>query len=100
MTEPSIYERINTALEKARWRKFELRGIYLDKAGYEAFAKAETARYRKMTGSSARTYPMAYENVLIIGGSAIVHPAKGSAVYGQSGEAITIPKRLSMKVAA
>ncbi len=70
----------------------------MDEKDYHAFAKAETARYRRMTGSRCRTYPMAYENVLIIGGSAIVHPAKSSAVYAECGEAIVISKKLSAKV--
>lgn len=94
----SIYDRIAAALEKARWRKLELRGIYLDEEDYLAFAKAETARYRKMTGSRSRTYPMSYENVLILGaGSVIVKPATRSRVYAKGGETIDIPKRLSLK---
>ena len=96
----SIYDRIDAALEKARWRQLELRGIYLDEEDYFAFAKAETIRWRKASGSKARVYPMSYENVLIIGGKALVSPAKHSAVYAKSGEAIYIPKRLNVKVAA
>lgn len=94
----SIYQHIDTALEKARWRNLKIRGIYLDETDYFTFAKAETARWRKATGSRARVYPMAYDNVLIIGGKAIVHPAKSSAVYTESGEAIAIPKRLSPRI--
>jgi hypothetical protein len=39
----TIYDRIDSALERARWRQLELRGLYLDPVDYAAFAKAETA---------------------------------------------------------
>lgn len=42
MSRDPIIERIEAALEKARWRKLELRGLYLDPIDYAAFAKAET----------------------------------------------------------
>lgn len=97
----SIHDRIDAALEKARWRKLELRGIYLDEEDYFAFAKAETERWRKASGSKARVYPLSYEKVLILGnGCAIVKPAKRSRVYAKGGEIIDVPKRLSAKVAA
>lgn len=100
VTRHRIYERIDAALEKARWRQLHLRGIYLDEADYFALVRAETARWRKASGSGARVYPMSYDNALIIGGSALVSPAKSSAVYAESGEAITICKHLSPKVRA
>jgi hypothetical protein len=78
----SIISRIEAALEKARWRKLELRGLYLDHEDYADFAYAETVRYQQETGSTAMLWPLSYENVLIIGG-----------------KAITVPKRLSAKVA-
>jgi hypothetical protein len=97
----SLYDRIDAALEKARWRKLEVRGIYLDEADYFAFAKAETDRWRKASGSKVRVYPMSYGNVLILGsGCSIVKPATRSRVYAKGGETIDIPKRLSAKVAA
>lgn len=94
-----IYRRIDSALEKARWRKLELRGIYLDFADYHAFAKAETDHYQKAAGSKALIWPLSYENVLILGKKALpVKEAGKSAVYATSGEAIAIPKRLSPRV--
>jgi hypothetical protein len=96
-----ITELIDVALEKARWRNLELRGIYLDPADYAAFALFETKRWQRETGSSATVVPLSYRNVLIIGGKALpVKEAKCSAVYATSGEAIYIPKRLSPRVKA
>jgi excinuclease UvrABC nuclease subunit len=93
-----ILDRLDAALQKARFRRLELRGIYLDEADYAAFAKAMTRRWRKASGSRAGVFPLAYDSVLIIGGSAMVHEAKKSAVYATSGEAVVIPKRLSPRV--
>lgn len=101
MTDASIYDRVDAALEKARWRNLALRGIYLNPADYAAFAKAETVRWRKETGSKALCWPLSYQHVLILGKSALpVKEAKSSAVYATSGEQIAIPKRLSPRVRA
>ncbi len=95
----TILDRIDTALEKARWRKLELRGIYLDPSDYAAFAKIRTAQYRRETGSKASLLPLSYEHVLILGKNLLlVKEATGSAVYATSGEGIAIPKRLSARV--
>jgi hypothetical protein len=97
----SIITRIESALEKARWRKLELRGLYLDHDDYADFAYAETLRYQQETGSTAMLWPIAYENILILGGKALpVKEAGQSAVYATSGEAIAVPKRLSPRTRA
>lgn len=91
-----IIDRIEAALEKARWRKLELRGLYLDHDDYADFAHAETLRFQRETGSTAILWPLSYENILIIGGKALpVKEATRSAIYATSGEAIVVPKRLS-----
>jgi hypothetical protein len=99
MPEPSIFRRIDYALEKARWRKLELRGIYLDEADYAALVRVSTRRYRKRFGSDATVWPLSYKNELIIGKSLLpVKAAAASAVYSKTGQGITIPKRLSRRV--
>jgi hypothetical protein len=101
LTANSIYTRIDCALEKGRWRKLALRGIYLDAADYAEFVAAETKAWRESTGSKATVYPLSYGDHLIIGGAAVpVKEAGTSAVYATSGEGITIPKRLSPRVKA
>jgi hypothetical protein len=96
-----IIDRIEAALEKARWRKLELRGLYLDHADYADFAYAETLRYQQETGSTALLWPCSYRNVLIIGGKALpVKEATRSAIYATSGEAIIVPKELSRRTRA
>lgn len=97
----TIIPRIESALEKARWRKLELRGLYLDHEDYADFAYAKTLSWQQETGGTALLWPLSYENVLIIGAKLL--PVKGatrSAIYATSGEAIYVPKRLSEKVAA
>ena len=97
----SIEDRIQAALEKARWRKLELRGMYLDEEDYQELADSETENYRKSTGSSAKLWPCTYQHVLLLSRKAIpVHEAIVSAVYATSGERICIPKKLSPRVAA
>ena len=92
----NIIARIESALEKARWRKLELRGLYLDHQDYADFAYAETLRYQQETGSTAMLWPLSYENVLILGEKALpIKEAGKSALYATSGEAITVPKQLS-----
>lgn len=96
-----IIARIESALEKARWRELELRGLYLDDEDYADFAYAETLRYQEETGSSAMLWPLSFDHVLILNDKSI--PVKGatkSAIYATSGEAITIPKRLSPRTRA
>lgn len=96
-----ITELIDVALEKARWRKLELRGIYLDPADYAAFALFETEKYQRESGSDCTVWPLSYQNVLILGHKALpVKEAKRSAIYATSGEEIAIPKRLSPRVRA
>jgi hypothetical protein len=95
----SIIDRIEAALEKARWRKLDLRGLYLDHEDYADFAYAETIRFQQETGSQAMLWPLSYDNVLILGAKAV--PVKGagrSAVYANSGEEIRVAKRLSPRV--
>ena len=95
-----IIDRIECALEKARWRKLELRGLYLDHEDYADFAYAETLRWQKETGSTALLWPLAYENVLILNAKSIpVKEATRSAIYSTTGEEIAVPKKLSAKVA-
>lgn len=94
----ALYAKLDAALEKARWRRWTLRGIYLNPRDYDAFAKAETRRYRHRTGSKAEVHPLGYRHALIIGGSALpVRAGTKSAVYNQNGEAIYIAA-LSPKV--
>lgn len=98
----TIISRIESALERARWRKLELRGLYLDHEDYADFAYAETIRWQQETGSTALLWPLSYENILIIGGKAlpVKESPRRSAIYGQHGEEIVVPKQLSEKVAA
>jgi hypothetical protein len=94
----SVTDRIDSALEKARWRKLELRGIYLDSADYAALAKQRTAEHRAAFGGRAKVWPLSYESVLLIGRSLLpVKAGKSSAVYATSGESIAVPKHLSAK---
>jgi hypothetical protein len=96
-----IYARIDSALEKAHWRKWKLRGIYLDPIDYFCLHEAETKRWQALLGGEGPVWPLSYENVHIIGGKALpVKHAGKSAVYAESGEAITIPKELSPRVRA
>jgi hypothetical protein len=96
-----IIDRIEAALEKARWRKLELRGLYLDSDDYADFAYAETVRYQEATGGTTILWPLSYENILILGDKALpVNAGTRSAIYATSGEAIAVPKRLSNLVAA
>ena len=98
---PSIYVRIDCALEKARWRGLILRGIYLDKADYAAFANARTVEWRRQFGGKAKVWPLSYENALILSKSVLpVKEARQSAVYSTTGEGIAIAKRLSPRVKA
>jgi hypothetical protein len=95
----TICDRIDSALEKARWRKLELRGLYLDSADYAALAKQRTAEHRAAFGGRAKIWPLSYESVLLIGRPLLpVKAGQSSAVYATSGEAIAIPKRLSSRV--
>lgn len=101
MSRPDIISRIESALEKARWRKLELRGLYLDHEDYADFAYAVTLKYQQETGSQALLWPLSYENILILGAKVLpVKEATRSAIYATSGEAIYVPKQLSAKVAA
>jgi hypothetical protein len=96
-----ILERIAAALEKARWRRLELRGLYLDHDDYADFAHAETLRYQQETGSDAILWPLSYENVLILNERAIpVKESQRSGIYSTTGEYIAVPKRLSPKTEA
>jgi hypothetical protein len=98
---PDILARIEAAIEKARWRKLELRGLYLDHEDYADFAYAETVRWQEETGSAAILWPLSYDNVLILNKKSIpVKEAAKSAVYATSGEAVYVPKMLSPRVAA
>jgi hypothetical protein len=97
----SIIDRIESALEKARWRKLKLRGLYLDHQDYADFAHAETLRYQRETGSGAILWPLSFDHVLILNEKSI--PVKGatvSAVYGEHGEKIVVPKQLSPRTRA
>jgi len=96
-----ICARIDAALEKARWRQWKLRGIYLDPIDYFCFQEAETKRYRAEHGGEGPVWPLSYDNQLIIDGKAlpVKHGGK-SAIYATSGESITIPKELSPRTKA
>lgn len=99
MSHETILDRIDCALEKARWRKLELRGLYLDHEDYADFAHAMTLRYQQETGSTAILWPLSYENVLLLGRSAVpVKEGQSSAIYATSGEPICVSKKLSHHV--
>jgi hypothetical protein len=101
MSAETIIARIESALEKARWRKLELRGLYLDRDDYADFAHAETLRYQQETGSTAILWPCSYENVLLLNRKLIPVKASGrSAAYSTTGEEIVVPKRLSPRTVA
>lgn len=93
MSRTCIMARIDCALEKLRARQMAVRAIYLDEVDDAALVKANTRFWRGELGSTAIFHPTEYEG----------HPLRkgnSSIIYSTHGVGVTIPKRLSAKVAA
>lgn len=88
----TILDRIDAALEKVRARGMEVRAIYLDPDDDAAFVQAHTRFWRKALKSRATFYPTEHDGHHIRQGNR-------SAVYSTHGVEVSIPKRLSPRVA-
>jgi hypothetical protein len=88
----TIIQRIEAALEKMRWRRMEVRAIYLTAEDHDDFDLAMAAEMTKALGRRVRGSFLAFREHHIRRGET-------SAIYSTHGLAVVIPKRLSRRTA-
>jgi hypothetical protein len=82
-----IIDRLEAALEKFAFRQMEVRAIYLTAEDHDKLDRAESARFKKKI------------SVLEYRGHEIRRGGT-SVIYSTHGVGVSVPKRLSAKVAA
>jgi hypothetical protein len=92
MAEPLIHRRIRAALERVRWRKGEVRAIYLDEADRLALDKAASKKW------GGPVHRLSFDDLPITRfdfDGHLIKPGCRSAIYLRgSGEEIAIAKKL------
>lgn len=83
----SIVRRIEATLERVRWQRAQVRGIYLTEADHDAL----DAAYSKANGGP---------RAVLSFGDHLIFRGERSAIYSTCGVAFYIPKRLSPRTAA
>lgn len=82
-----IFQRIDLALEKMRFRQMEVRAIYLDEEDRDEFDRANTRMWQAKLGSKAKFFATTYRE----------HPLRNgekSRIYSTHGVETVIRKRL------
>lgn len=87
-----ILDRIDAALEKARWQQIEVRAIYLDEVDRKSFDAAMCARIKRDNGWKR------YKAIHLAYGDHLIRYGTKSRIYSTHGVEIAVPKRLSRKV--
>lgn len=88
----AILDRLDVALEKLRFRNIAVRTIVLSEEDRALFDAINTKAWREHLGSDATFYATRYQGHFLRTGPR-------SVVYGENGEEVAVPKRLSRKVA-
>lgn len=86
-----LLDRIDAALERMRLRGRAVRTITLDEKDRAEFDAINTKAWREHLGSEATFYATQYREHFLRSGHK-------SIVFGENGEEVIIPKRLSKKV--